>query len=625
MPQLLPTSDQAVGSWTTSPLWSKVDDDSVVAATGDGVTITSDAVGNNTNTTNADLKLDSGTDPGRSSDHVIRVRWSRSGSASLQAHCELWQGIPGTGTQIASLDSATDVGATEVAATLTLTGTQADNITDYTDLYLRLWGRGTAGGAARSLIVELVEFAIPAVLTQHQKVSYDSEADSTTHSLTITEPTEGRLMVLVACASAVLNTPSGWSLAISATNDPDVRIFYRIAPASFGTTVQFGSGSSCSASAVFMEYSPIDGTPLDRTASQPSVAQTGTTATTTQADELLIAALGAGGTNADNNWSSWANSFVEEHDLASSGGGFNITLGVAVRVVAGAGTFDTSATAGAGSGPCGCIVTFKVGTAGGTTVNGTGLGAFTFTGAASGVPRTPGTAAGSFTFTGTASGTPDVQGQAAAAFTFTGSASGTTQATVTGTGSGAFSFTATATGAPETFGTAEAALSFAGAAAGVPDVQGAASASVTFTAAASGNPDVQGQAVGAYTFTGAASGVVEGVATGTGLGVFTFTGTAAGTPDVQGTAAAALAFSADAIAVRIRLGQAIATITFDATALGAPILSGQGAAAFTFTGAASGAPVDTSGFRNIDIAAALTAPRWTAAHAARWTAALEED
>lgn len=193
---------------------------------------------------------------------------------------------------------------------------------------------------------------------QEQKVSYDSEADSTTHSLTITQPVQGRLMALVAAASAVMNLPSGWSLARSATNDPDVRIWYRIAPASFGTTVQFGSDSSCSASAVYMEYSGIDATPLDQTQSNVGTSDTGTTPTTTQADELIIAAVGGGG-SADANWSAWTNSFIEEHDLASSGGGFNITLGVATRIVSATGAFGTSATAGAATGTCGCIATFK--------------------------------------------------------------------------------------------------------------------------------------------------------------------------------------------------------------------------------------------------------------------------
>lgn len=197
-------------------------------------------------------------------------------------------------------------------------------------------------------------------IVQEQKVSYDSEADSTTHTLTITEPVQNRLMLLICGASAVLNTPSGWSKAVGSTNDLDVVIFYRIAPASFGTSVQFGSGSSCSASAVYLEYSGIvTTTPLDQTASNTSVGETGTTGTTSQADELAIGAMGAGGTNVDNNWTSWLNSFTEEHDLASSGGSFNASLGVASRILTATGTYITGATNGAGGGLSGCIATFK--------------------------------------------------------------------------------------------------------------------------------------------------------------------------------------------------------------------------------------------------------------------------
>lgn len=160
-----PDADQAAGSWTTTPLWSDVDE----GTPGDDVVITSDAVGNNTNTSNADLRLSNVVDPAVSTGHIIRARWNHdTPPRSMAAHAELWQGIPDTGTLVASLDITPDVGTTEVENTYTLTGTEADNITDYNDLFIRLWGRGTGGGPARSLVVEFVELEVPDAAVDRQ-------------------------------------------------------------------------------------------------------------------------------------------------------------------------------------------------------------------------------------------------------------------------------------------------------------------------------------------------------------------------------------------------------------------------------------------------------------------------
>lgn len=159
---LLPDSDIAAGSWTATPLWSKVDDDSGVNPSGDGTTIASD---NNTAPDNADLGLVSGTDPSSSTGHILRARWNKdaSGGHAINAVLEVWQGTPGTGTLIATL---TETGITEVEtlSEYTLTGIEADSITDYSALNLRLSRQGDTGGSPngrRSLVADLVEFEIP--------------------------------------------------------------------------------------------------------------------------------------------------------------------------------------------------------------------------------------------------------------------------------------------------------------------------------------------------------------------------------------------------------------------------------------------------------------------------------
>jgi len=169
-----PDADQATGSWTTTPLWSKVDEGS-----DGGDTITSDAVGNGVATTNADLRLSDVTDPAVSTGHIIRSRWASSSTRDITPTCELWLGIPGSGTLIATLTGATLLDTTEVTDTHTLTGTEADNITDYTDLFLRLVGTGSGGGPSRSLVVEFCELEVP-------DVSADFTADLSSASFATT-------------------------------------------------------------------------------------------------------------------------------------------------------------------------------------------------------------------------------------------------------------------------------------------------------------------------------------------------------------------------------------------------------------------------------------------------------
>lgn len=214
---LVPTATDAAGSWTPADPHLAVDDDSTVSPTGDDVVATSEGVGNNTATTNLDLALGAGSDPVSSTGHVIRARWNHSDpSRSLQAHAELWQGVPGTGTLVASLDSAADVGATEVLGEYTLTATEADAITDYSALHLRLWGFGTGGGPGRSLVVDLVELELPDAPPPPEgpfPVASAVHAGDPTTSATVTLPATaaGDVLILVYHfrEDAIAATPGG--------------------------------------------------------------------------------------------------------------------------------------------------------------------------------------------------------------------------------------------------------------------------------------------------------------------------------------------------------------------------------------------------------------------------------
>ncbi len=166
-----PDADQAANSWTTTPLWSKVEE-GVSAA--DGTVVTSDAVGNNTNTSNMDLKLDDVTDPGGNTGYIIRAHIRHDvASRTMTGHLELWEGIPDTGTLRGALVQTAINDSTLTTYSYELTTGEADAIGDFTDLYIRAWGRGTSGGPARSMIVDAVEFEVPDAGTTHQEDGVD--------------------------------------------------------------------------------------------------------------------------------------------------------------------------------------------------------------------------------------------------------------------------------------------------------------------------------------------------------------------------------------------------------------------------------------------------------------------
>lgn len=155
----LPSGDQATGTWVTTPLWSKINN-GVDAP--DDVDITSD---DNTAQDAADFTLTSVTDPEVSTGHRLRVLWHKdqSGGHQINPVIELWQGVPDTGTMIAQ-STVTDVSDVENEHTYTLSAGEANSITDYTNLYLRLVRSGDTGGPQgnrRSLIVDEAELEIP--------------------------------------------------------------------------------------------------------------------------------------------------------------------------------------------------------------------------------------------------------------------------------------------------------------------------------------------------------------------------------------------------------------------------------------------------------------------------------
>jgi len=89
-------------------------------------------------------KLTSVTDPLQSTGHIVRYRYGKDVSAGAQIDItvQLRQGYTNEGAQGTLIHSEvhTNVGVFPIAGSFTLSGGEADTITDYTDLYLRIVG-----------------------------------------------------------------------------------------------------------------------------------------------------------------------------------------------------------------------------------------------------------------------------------------------------------------------------------------------------------------------------------------------------------------------------------------------------------------------------------------------------
>jgi hypothetical protein len=141
-----PASDITTTNWTTAPLFSKVNDNS------DATTI------RNANgiTTACEVKLASLTDPASSTGHIMSVRGFATGSSAGEAlEFVLVQGT----TVKATRAGATLQRTTPITTTYTLTAGEADSITDYTDLRIRV--RMSTGAATEFLTIHDVWLDVP--------------------------------------------------------------------------------------------------------------------------------------------------------------------------------------------------------------------------------------------------------------------------------------------------------------------------------------------------------------------------------------------------------------------------------------------------------------------------------
>lgn len=154
-----PSSDVSAGAWTPTPLWSNLDE--AVAADADFI-----ACDNSTNDFCEVQLTGIANDPLSATGHVIRYRYRKSASSgnSRSVQVALYQG----GTLIASGSVHTPTTTTWTAGTFTLTSTQANAITDYSDLRLRFIATGSTGGSQgnrRAVQVSWAELEVPSATT----------------------------------------------------------------------------------------------------------------------------------------------------------------------------------------------------------------------------------------------------------------------------------------------------------------------------------------------------------------------------------------------------------------------------------------------------------------------------
>lgn len=197
-----------------------------------------------------------------------------------------------------------------------------------------------------------------------QSKAYGSTAAAATHDIVLNgAPTEGNLILLAVCSDATVNTPAGYAVALDPVDSTGTYLYYKFAGAGESATITVTPSSSATTSIIALEYSGIGASPLDRTAQttgQSASVSTGTTAATTQNDELLIGIAGYS-SNSAAAVTGWSNSFVEITTAVSTSGGINPRITVASRQVSATSTYSSVASlAGATSAGSGGIATFKI-------------------------------------------------------------------------------------------------------------------------------------------------------------------------------------------------------------------------------------------------------------------------
>lgn len=182
-------------------------------------------------------------------------------------------------------------------------------------------------------------------------------------------PTPGNLLVAGCNSDATVAAPAGFLQAVSAISGQGLYIFYRIVQSGDSATVILAPSVSDSIAGGVLEYSGILASPLDKTASNtvggnPTSIATGTTAATSQANELVIVVVGPhagpGHPWVLSNWSAGYTSQIEEPNGTDTSGLNTSACHIGDRIVSATGTYSATGTWSPAAGDAGAaIATFK--------------------------------------------------------------------------------------------------------------------------------------------------------------------------------------------------------------------------------------------------------------------------
>lgn len=192
-------------------------------------------------------------------------------------------------------------------------------------------------------------------------------SDATATATFGSTPTVGNLMVAHYFTRATTATPpAGWTQAVqsfNATENDSVNVYYRIVQSGDGTGYTWGDGTDDElvrisewSSSTGWPANPVDKTATTGRTTATSSLSSGTTATTTQADELSIAAVGL--RNIVANTPNYTNSFTGQ--TLVTGGTNTSTLFPAYKIETATGAKETTVSwSGGAETAIGCIAVFK--------------------------------------------------------------------------------------------------------------------------------------------------------------------------------------------------------------------------------------------------------------------------
>ncbi|REG91197.1 YDG domain-containing protein [Flavobacterium aquicola] len=247
----------------------------------------------------------------------------------------------------------------------------------------------------------------PAIPVRVQSKVGNSGTGATSFNVTVTAPVNGNTLVAVISTrgttagrvTSITQTGAIWTRATQAANagGTTTEIWYAPNVSGAETLVTINQVASLRSAAVVMEYSgilmvsPLDAIGNSSNATNNIAASTGTTPTTTQANEVLIGGIGlvsSGYTfgTPTNSFTAVAND-ASTHTTPSN----NARVYALERIVSGTGAYSSGATIGTSSRWSGAIATFKAVLPSGTalTLGGSAAGNYTLSGLSGSMIITP--------------------------------------------------------------------------------------------------------------------------------------------------------------------------------------------------------------------------------------------